>query len=197
MKDIIIREAHDKDISKIAMLIYNTEPDPKYVWGGEAPEETLENLEELIREEDSRYSKENITVAAFNDEVLGAIVMIPYEDLDKLTIRTDFRVINWVEGLRDKLYFLMKRVNYIRFRECKKGDLYVSNIATSSRARGLGIGKALMKYAEQTAKKEEYNGVSLLAKNEQVSKFYEKLDYKKIYDKITFGERIIKMAKFV
>ncbi|WP_315109410.1 GNAT family N-acetyltransferase [Clostridium intestinale] len=150
-----------------------------------------------MREEDSRYSKENITVAAFNDEVLGAIVMIPYEDLDKLTIRTDFRVINCVEGLRDKLYFLMKRVNYIRFRECKKGDLYVSNIATSSRARGLGIGKALMRYAEQTAKKEEYNGVSLLAKNEQVSKFYEKLDYKKIYDKITFGERIIKMAKFV
>lgn len=120
MKDIIIRKAQDKDISKIATLIYNTEPDPKYVWGGETPEETLENLEELIREEDSRYSKENITVAAFNDEVLGAIVMIPYEDLDKLTIRTDFRVINWVEGLRDKLYFLMKRVNYIRFRECKK-----------------------------------------------------------------------------
>ena len=31
MKDIIIREAQDKDISKIATLIYNTEPVPKYV----------------------------------------------------------------------------------------------------------------------------------------------------------------------
>ena len=136
-------------------------------------------------------------MAEGSGEVLGAIVMIPYEELDKLTIRTDFRIINWIEGLRDKFYFLIKRINYIRFRECKKGDLYVSNISTASRARGLGIGKDLMKYAEQVAKNEEYNGVSLLAKNEQVSKFYEKLSYKKIYDKITLGERIIKMAKFV
>jgi GNAT superfamily N-acetyltransferase len=59
----------------------------------------------------------------------------------------------------------------------------------------MGIGKKLMKYAEQVAKKEEYDGISLLAKDEKVSKFYEKLDYDKVFDKVLLGERIIKMAK--
>ena len=31
MDNVIIRKAHDKDIKAIAKLIYNTEPDPKYV----------------------------------------------------------------------------------------------------------------------------------------------------------------------
>ena len=52
-----------------------------------------------------------------------------------------------------------------------------------------------MKYAEQVAKKEEYEGISLLAKDENVTKFYEKLDYNKVFDKVLFGERIIKMVK--
>ena len=54
-----------------------------------------------------------------------------------------------------------------------------------------------MSYAENEARKRRLQGVSLLAKDEDVSKFYEKLNYKKTFDKEFCGERIIKMAKFV
>lgn len=52
-----------------------------------------------------------------------------------------------------------------------------------------------MMYAEKVAKREDFEGISLLAKNEKVSKFYEKLNYNKIFDRVLLGERVIKMAK--
>ncbi len=130
-----------------------------------------------------------------NDKILGAVILIPYDELDKLSIKTDFKQIPKMEGLSEKVYYLITRIKYMIFRECRKGNLYISNIATNEKARGMGIGKKLMKYAEQVAKKEEYDGISLLAKDEKVSKFYEKLNYDKVFDKVLLGERIIKMAK--
>ena len=64
----------------------------------------------------------------------------------------------------------------------------------------VGLGKHIQTVAdtaEKVAKKERYDGISLLAKNENISKFYEKLDYRKVFDKVLLGERIIKMAKCV
>ncbi|WP_347456890.1 GNAT family N-acetyltransferase [Clostridium sp. C8] len=136
-----------------------------------------------------------MTVAELNDKILGAVILIPYDELDRLSMKTDFKQIPKMEGLSEKFYYLITRIKYMIFRECRKGNLYISNIATNEKARGMGIGKKLMKYAEQVAKKEEYDGISLLAKDEKVSKFYEKLDYDKVFDKVLLGERIIKMAK--
>lgn len=193
--DIKIRKATNKDVDAIADLIYCTEVHPDYVWGGESKQESLDNLKALIKTKDSRYSTEYITVAELNDKILGAVILIPYDELDKLSIKTDFKQIPKMEGLSEKVYYLITRIKYMIFRECRKGNLYISNIATNEKARGMGIGKKLMKYAEQVAKKEEYDGISLLAKDEKVSKFYEKLNYDKVFDKVLLGERIIKMAK--
>lgn len=193
--DIKIRKATNQDVDAIADLIYCTEVHPDYVWGGESKQESLDNLKALIKTKDSRYSTEYITVAELNDKILGAVILIPYDELDKLSIKTDFKQIPKMEGLSEKVYYLITRIKYMIFRECRKGNLYISNIATNEKARGMGIGKKLMKYAEQVAKKEEYDGISLLAKDEKVSKFYEKLNYDKVFDKVLLGERIIKMAK--
>lgn len=193
--DIKIRKATNQDIDVIADLIYCTEVHPDYVWGGESKQESLDNLKALIKTKGSRYSTEYITVAELNDKILGAVILIPYDELDRLSMKTDFKQIPKMEGLSEKFYYLITRIKYMIFRECRKGNLYISNIATNEKARGMGIGKKLMKYAEQVAKKEEYDGISLLAKDEKVSKFYEKLDYDKVFDKVLLGERIIKMAK--
>lgn len=136
-----------------------------------------------------------ITVAESDENVLGAMVLIPYEELDRLSIETELKRFRKVDGLLEKLYFIIDDLKYIFLRECRRGNLYIANIATSKKARGVGIGKRLMKYAEQVAKKQEYEGISLLAKDENVTKFYEKLDYNKVFDKVLFGERIIKMVK--
>lgn len=197
MATVQIRKAEYEDIRKVAELIYYTEVYPELIWGGESKEECLDNLTKLVGLDNSRYSYRYVTVAEKNNEILGAMVTIPYNSLDLLSVKTDFKVIGNIEGIVEKLKYIRHSISYRVFRECKEGDLYIANIATSKKARGLGVGKLLMKHAEKEAKNREYDGISLLAKDEKVSKFYEKLNYKKIYDKELFGERIIKMAKFV
>lgn len=129
--------------------------------------------------------------------MVGAIVLIPYDKLSKLSIETDIKQINKIEGLTEKLNYVISSLMFMIFRECRRGDLYIANIATSENVRGLGLGKMLMMYAEQVAQKEDFDGISLLAKNEKVTKFYEKLHYSKIFDRVLLGERIIKMAKAI
>lgn len=194
-KNIKIRKGKNSDVDEIARLIYYTEVNPGDVWGGESKEETLENLKTLIRTKESRYSTDYITVAELDNKVVGAIILIPYDKLDKLSIETDIKLINRIEGFTEKILYIANSIKYMIFRECRRGNLYISNIATDESARGLGVGKMLMMYAEQVAKTEDFEGISLLAKNEKVTKFYEKLNYNKSFDRVLLGERVIKMAK--
>lgn len=194
-KNIKIRKGKNSDVDEIARLIYYTEVNTGDVWGGETKEETLENLKILIRTKESRYSTDYITVAELNKKVVGAIILIPYDKLDKLSIETDIRLFNRIEGFTEKILYIVNSIKYMIFRECRRGNLYISNIATDERTRGLGVGKLLMMYAEQVAKNAEFEGISLLAKNEKVTKFYEKLNYNKSFDRVLLGERVIKMAK--
>ena len=194
-KNVNIRKGNYSDIDAIANLIYFTEVNPGDVWGGESKEETLENLKTLIKTKESRYSTDYITVAELDGKVVGAIILIPYDKLDKLSIETYLKQFNKIEGVSEKLYYVVNSLKYLIFRECRRGNLYIANIATSESARGLGIGKLLMMHAEKVAKREEFEGISLLAKNEKVSKFYEKLNYNTIFDRVLLGERVIKMAK--
>lgn len=194
-KNIKIRKGKNSDVDEIARLIYYTEVNPGDVWGGESKEETLENLKTLIRTKESRYSTDYITVADLDNKVVGAIILIPYDKLDKLSIETDIKLITRIEGFSEKILYMLNSIKYMIFRECRRGNLYISNIATDESARGLGVGKMLMMYAEQVAKTEDFEGISLLAKNEKVTKFYEKLNYNKSFDRVLLGERVIKMAK--
>lgn len=194
-KNIKIRKGKNSDVDEIARLIYYTEVNPGDVWGGESKEETLENLKTLIRTKESRYSTDYITVAELDNKVVGAIILIPYDKLDKLSIETDIKLITRIEGFAEKILYIANSIKYMIFRECRRGNLYISNIATDESARGLGVGKMLMMYAEQVAKTEDFEGISLLAKNEKVTKFYEKLNYNKSFDRVLLGERVIKMAK--
>ena len=194
-KNIKIRKGKNSDVDEIARLIYYAEVNTGDVWGGETKEETLENLKTLIRTKESRYSTDYITVAELNKKVVGAIILIPYDKLDKLSIETDIRLFNRIEGFTEKILYIVNSIKYMIFRECRRGNLYISNIATDERTRGLGVGKLLMMYAEQVAKNAEFEGISLLAKNENVTKFYEKLNYNKSFDRVLLGERVIKMAK--
>ncbi|MCF0148592.1 MAG: GNAT family N-acetyltransferase [Clostridium sp.] len=148
-----------------------------------------------MRTKESRYSTDYITVAELDNKVVGAIILIPYDKLDKLSIETDIKLITSIEGFTEKILYMINSIKYMVFRECRKGNLYISNIATDESTRGLGVGKILMMYAEQVAKSEDFEGISLIAKNEKVTKFYEKLNYNKNFDRVVLGERVIKMAK--
>ena len=127
-KNIKIRKGNIGDIEEIASLIYYTEVNPGDVWGGESKEETLDNLKTLISSKESRYSTDYITVAELNNKVVGAIILIPYDKLDKLSIETDIKQISRIEGLHGKILYIINSIKYMVFRECRRGNLYISNI---------------------------------------------------------------------
>lgn len=54
-----------------------------------------------------------------------------------------------------------------------------------------------MKYAEITAKNNNYKRCSLIAKDEVVARFYKKINYTMICNKNILGDKIIKMIKYV
>jgi N-acetylglutamate synthase-like GNAT family acetyltransferase len=190
-----IRNAQKKDINAIAELIYSTENDHEYVWGGKSKKENIKMIKKLIVIPNTRYSLNYIKVVEHNGEVAGIIIIIPHEKLDKLNINTEKMIFRSINGFKSKFTFLIEGLKYIFVKECNKGDLYIANIATSENVRGLGFGKTLMEYAERLAKTNHYKRCVLLAKDETTSKFYNKIDYKKLIDKNILGNRIIKMAK--
>ncbi|MEW9096675.1 MAG: GNAT family N-acetyltransferase [Clostridiaceae bacterium] len=190
-----IRNAQKKDINEVAELIYSTENNQEYVWGGESKKDNIKIIKKLVEMSDSRYSLNYTKVIEYNGEVAGIIITIPYEDFNKLNVRTDKIILESLKGFVKKVRFLIEDIKYNLVGECNKGDLYVANIATNEKVRGLGFGKALMNYAERLAKENHCERCVLIAKDEETSEFYEKINYKKIFNKNILGERIIKMSK--
>lgn len=197
MGSIIIRKSNQKDLEDIAKLIYYTEKYPNEEWGGTCKEECYSNIKKLINSNGTRYNYKYIWVAEKDKEVLGIIVLIPFNKLMKLTLKTDLITTRLLRGIGNKLLYVLSSIEYLIFKEYARETLYVSNIAISPNSRGLGVGKLLMSFAEEKSKEVGYRGVSLIAKSEEVSKFYEKLDYNKIFDKNILGEQIIKMEKIL
>ncbi|MBU5591406.1 GNAT family N-acetyltransferase [Clostridium sp. MSJ-4] len=190
-----IRDAQDSDSSIMAELIYSTENEPEQIWGGKSKEENLNIIKDLIRNHNSRYSSSYSKIAEHNGEVVGVLVTIPYNELEYSNIKTDLAILKNLRGFKRKVGFLLNELKFSVIKECNKGDLYIANIAVDNKARGLGIGKILMEEAELLAKENNYSRCTLLAKDEYVAKFYRKINYRLVYDRNIFGNRIIKMAK--
>ncbi|WP_315116901.1 GNAT family N-acetyltransferase [uncultured Clostridium sp.] len=190
-----IRNAQKKDVNEVAELIYSTENDQEHVWGGKSKKDNIKIIKKLVEMSDSRYSLNYTKVMEYNGEVAGIIITIPYEDFNKLNVRTEKIILKSLKGFVKKIRFLIEDVKYNLVGECNKGDLYVANIATNEKVRGLGFGKALMNYAERLAKENHCERCVLIAKDEETSEFYEKIKYKKVFNRNILGERIIKMAK--
>lgn len=178
MKNLVLRDAAEIDAPIISELIYVTEDHPEHVWGHGTKEEILERLESLIRGENFRYSLKNIKVAELSGKVCGVIVGLKEDEIMNLDIKTTIKLLSLIKGLKNKVKFIYDVIQGYSLTEAEKGEFYISNIATSPEVRGLGIGKELIKIAENMAKEKGYKNCSLLAKDKVVKSFYEKLDYK-------------------
>lgn len=192
-----IRSAQKEDVIKISELIYTTENYPEILWGGSTKQECIKNISFLILNDKSRYNLKYISVAQKDNNMVGVLIAIPYYELTNLNISTDITVFKFIKGLRNKLRFIIEEIIYFNINECDKGDLYIANLATDEKLRGLGIGKFLMKYAEKLARDKKCFRCSLIAKDITVTKFYNNIKYNKILDKTILGYRIIKMSKMV
>lgn len=197
MNKINIRDASEVDAPIIADLIYATEDNPEHVWGHGTKEETLARIEWLVKNKDSRYSYTNIKVAELDGKPCGAIILLRSEDILKLDIKTSLKLLYLIKGTKRKISFLLDIIKGFGLDEAEENELYIANLATSEEVRGKGIGKDLMKCAEKTAKEQGYKVCSLLAKDKNISRFYEKLDYIIEKEERYFSHSLYRMIKAV
>ncbi|CUN47479.1 GNAT family N-acetyltransferase [Clostridium disporicum] len=197
MESFTLREATKGDSKTIAELVYKTEDDPEHVWGYGSKDEIINRIKILVECEGSRYSYNNVKVAEKDGKVCGAIILLKGKDLSKLDLATSIKLIKNINGIKNKLRFIKDLILEFNFFECEENELYIANLATFEEYRGMGIGKALIKLAENNAKEEGYKICSLLAKDKSVKGFYEKLDFVFEMEEPYYSHVLYRMVKAV
>lgn len=197
MKNLTLTDATEVDAPIIAGLIYDTEETPDHIWGQGTKEEILNRIQWLVLSQESRYSYLNIKVAELNGKTCGAIILLNSEEISHLDTKTSFELLHMIKGIKGKIKFIKDLILGMYLKEGGDKELYIANLATTKKVRGLGIGKELMKLAEKVAKEKGYKGCSLLAKDEKVRKFYENLDYKFEKEEKYFSQYLYRMVKMV
>lgn len=177
-----IRRALPKDADIIAELIYKTEDYPNEEWGKGSKDEHLARVKSLIAKKDNRFSFENIIVLEEENKVIGMALYIKGNKLKELTLKADRLLIPMQNSFSNKIFITALGIYYYFDRECKKDELYLSNIVLSEEKRGKGLSNILMDEIFKIAKNEGFTKVSLRANNESLIKFYSGLGFKVIKD---------------
>lgn len=176
--ELKIERAKRKDINELVDLIYITEPEPEEEWGFGTEKEMKKNLKKLLMMKNNRFSIENIIVARKEKELVGMLLYLEGNQINELTKNSEKFVIKEQEGWLNKLGFIYSGVKEkILYKECEEDEFYISNLAVKSKYRGNGYSQIILEKAYEMAREKGYQKASLLAKNKKLIKFYERIGY--------------------
>ena len=169
----IIRQAKKDESIQIAPLIYDAIGDIAFRLTGETNEQNmLLKLQMLVEDEHNRHSYLNTFVAvdaAATHKVLGIVVLYDGKKGDELD-----------RALEKALFNEYGHTISIDV-EAHHDEYYIDTICVSAEARGLGIGTALLAFAEEQAATLGYSKLSL---NVEVGK----VQARALYTRIGFQE---------
>lgn len=177
MNNYSINTAKEEDVLNIINLIYSTETTPEYEWGMGSESQQKERLHDLILSPKNRFCLDNILVLKSNDKFAGMVLSIGGKKIKSETLKSDFKLINKQNSLKEKFLFFVFTLSYIPYKECLRSEYYISNIALLNEYRGCGFAEILLDKCYENAKKLGYNTVALNANNEKLIKYYETLGF--------------------
>jgi len=165
-----IRKAILEDAPKAAPLIYEAIGEIANRLTGESiPTEVISSLEELIRRTDNRHSYLNTYVAVqeVTKEILGILVL--YNGQESVELDANLKL--WLEQKNATISTIDV--------EAKPDEFYVDTICVHPKARGLGIGTALLHFAEEVAASNGFMKIALNVETQKVKarNLYERLGY--------------------
>lgn len=184
--DVNIRKAKPSDAEKAVPLIVEAIGDISKRLTGEKEESKVEeSLVELFHRNDNRHSYRYTTIAEINDEVAGIMVLYPGDIASELDAN---------------LSSLLKQKGSIETgidEEALPGEMYIDTICVDQRFRGLGIGTALLKYAEAVAEEADIKTVSLNVEVEKDAaiRLYERVGFSVHSPWTIIGESFFHMIK--
>ena len=148
--NLLVRKSTTHDAKQIAPFIYEAIGDiANRLTGQHEDKDILSGLEALVRSEDNRHSYLHTYVACKEEKILGMIVLYDGKtgkDLDGLLMKK----------LQEK-YGPSYHIDI----EAHEDEYYIDTICVAPDARGLGIGTALLRFAEEQARKLGHTKLSL------------------------------------
>ncbi|MGL4771956.1 MAG: GNAT family N-acetyltransferase [Clostridium sp.] len=178
MNKLTVRKAKREDANVIAKLIYETEKYPDEEWGKGSKEEHLERLITLIKEEDNRFSYNNIISLEEDENVIGISLFLRGDKLKSQTLKADLKLMPMQKGIIKKISLSCLAIYYYFDNECERDELYLSNIIIDRSRRGRGLSNLLLNRIIEIAEEEELKKISLRANNEKLVEFYKSVGFK-------------------
>lgn len=176
-ESIQIRPARPGDAEVAAVLLYSayahspvTFPLPEAYESG-----WIERLQHFFRQENNRFSYQNIQVAEQNSEVIGLVLSFEGQD----EARLNAAVGSWLE------------------REARDDEWYVDALAVLKNWDRQGIGTRLLQAAEQQARQHHYPKIALHVAqgNQEALDLYAHLHYIVTQQTVLYQRPYIRMVK--
>lgn len=159
------------------------------------------NMQKLWKQPSNRFSYQNTMVAMVNEQPAAAISCLPYSELKQQTFTTVWQIakIQKLQLVTQFLYKFRNIIDLISLDEGNTDEYHVSMLATLSQFRGMGVGRALLEYAEQLALHKGYTKISLTVeiKNTTAQRLYAKQGYKVIGQSGNNHAKVYKMRKMI
>lgn len=161
----------------------------------------IQKMQQLWEQPGNRFSYENTMLAMIDGQVAGAISCLPYSDLQQQTFTTVWQIakIQKLQLVPQFLDAFKDIIPLIRLDEGNTDEYHVSMLATLSQFRGMGVGRALLEYAEQLALHKGYTKISLTVEVENITAqhLYAKQGFKIIGQSGNSNAKVYKMRKMV
>ena len=164
-----IRKAKIQDADKVIPLLLEAlgSTAPAFC-GTEIPEEIEDIYRQYFCEEEGRFSYHQFFVVLKSGEICGMIAGHETNQLDQLNQRV-------YEELQKR-----GKGDFELIKESMDGDYYIEVLTVAEAYRSQGIGKKIIAFFENEARRRKCSQISLvvLEENEEARKLYEKLGYK-------------------
>ncbi|GGE70640.1 GNAT family N-acetyltransferase [Priestia taiwanensis] len=183
----MIRQGIKADSKEAAILLYETlEGIAVKLTGGTTDEEVLATLEDFFQQEVNRLNYTNAFVKVIDNKLAG--IMIAYHGKDAEAI--DAPIIEHLRTLKNDATITIDK-------EAEEDAYYIDTLSVNAEFRGQGIGTDLMKAAEDYAKEQGYDKISLNVEydNERAHNLYTKVGFKEEKTITIIGKKFYYMVK--
>ncbi len=180
MDNIIYRPAHKNDARKIAELFrISSDGIAEYIWTAlaESGEAVLDVGARRYARENTQYSYQNCIIAELNKQVVGMLAAFPIHPSEQKPPEDDPVL-----------------VPYSKLEE--PHSLYICGVALFEQCRSCGIGSQLMAMAEQQAKDQAIDKVSLIVFEQNIGarKLYETMGYQQVAREAVYPHPLIRFT---
>ena len=194
-----LRKPYDNEADDSARLIYISSPHIYSYSFIEKEPKIYEFFKLLYKKPSTMYSKENIVVEEENGKIRGLILAYPANDMEKLARKMlrYTREIFMISGFLN-FFRMLFRLGLNKYLPVTENDgYYISNLAVFVEYRGKGIGVRLLEKAEEMAKENGLDKLSLVVEtdNPQAMRVYEKFGFQEV-EKVVLPKRYNKYNLF-